>query len=57
MNLGAQGGNCLGTRIRARLVKEERSGMFEGIDESGALLLNEGFGRLSTLPAADIFFG
>jgi biotin-(acetyl-CoA carboxylase) ligase len=31
--------------------------MFEGIDESGALLLNEGFGRLSTLPAADIFFG
>jgi BirA family biotin operon repressor/biotin-[acetyl-CoA-carboxylase] ligase len=47
----------LGTRIRARLVKEERSGMFEGIDESGALLLNEGFGRLSTLPAADIFFG
>ena len=47
----------LGTRIRARLVKEERSGMFEGIDDSGALLLNEGFGRLSVLPAADIFFG
>ncbi len=47
----------LGTRIRARLVKEERSGMFEGIDENGALLLNEGFGRVSVLPAADIFFG
>ena len=47
----------LGTRIRARLVTEERTGMFEGIDENGALLLNEGFGRLSTLPAADIFFG
>ena len=47
----------LGTRIRARLVKEERSGMFEGIDETGALLLNEGFGRVSVLPAADIFFG
>jgi BirA family transcriptional regulator, biotin operon repressor / biotin---[acetyl-CoA-carboxylase] ligase len=47
----------LGMRIRARLVTEERSGMFEGIDESGALLLNEGFGRLSVLPAADIFFG
>lgn len=47
----------LGTRIRARLVTEERSGVFEGIDESGALLLNEGFGRLSVLPAADIFFG
>jgi BirA family biotin operon repressor/biotin-[acetyl-CoA-carboxylase] ligase len=47
----------LGTRIRARLVTEERSGMFEGIDESGALLLNEGLGRVSILPAADIFFG
>jgi BirA family transcriptional regulator, biotin operon repressor / biotin---[acetyl-CoA-carboxylase] ligase len=47
----------LGTRIRARLVKEERSGMFEGIDENGALLLNEGLGRLSVLPAAEIFFG
>jgi BirA family transcriptional regulator, biotin operon repressor / biotin---[acetyl-CoA-carboxylase] ligase len=46
----------LGTRIRARLAAEERSGMFEGIDESGALLLNEGFGRSSVLPAADIFF-
>lgn len=47
----------LGMRIRARLVTEERSGMFEGIDENGALLLNEGFGRLSVIPAADIFFG
>jgi BirA family transcriptional regulator, biotin operon repressor / biotin---[acetyl-CoA-carboxylase] ligase len=46
----------LGTRIRARLATEERSGMFEGIDENGALLLNEGFGRASILPAADIFF-
>jgi BirA family biotin operon repressor/biotin-[acetyl-CoA-carboxylase] ligase len=47
----------LGTRIRARLATGERSGMFEGIDERGALLLNEGPGRTSTLPAADIFFG
>jgi len=47
----------LGTRIRARLVTEERLGMFEGIDENGALLLNEGFGRLTVLPAADVFFG
>ncbi len=46
----------LGSRIRARLATEERSGMFEGIDENGALLLNEGFGRASVLPAADIFF-
>ena len=47
----------LGSRIRARLATEERSGMFEGIDENGSLLLNEGFGRASVLPAADIFFG
>jgi BirA family biotin operon repressor/biotin-[acetyl-CoA-carboxylase] ligase len=46
----------LGTRIRARLATGERTGMFEGIDENGALLLNEGFGRASALPAADIFF-
>ena len=46
----------LGSRIRARLATEERSGMFEGIDENGALLLNEGSGRASVLPAADIFF-
>ncbi|HEY2837061.1 MAG TPA: hypothetical protein VGI89_10870, partial [Rhizomicrobium sp.] len=46
----------LGSRIRARLATEERFGMFEGIDENGALLLNEGFGRASVLPAADIFF-
>jgi BirA family biotin operon repressor/biotin-[acetyl-CoA-carboxylase] ligase len=46
----------LGSRIRARLATGERSGMFEGIDENGALLLNEGFGRASVLPAADIFF-
>lgn len=46
----------LGTRIRARLATEERSGTFEGIDENGALLLNEGFGRAIALPAADIFF-
>jgi BirA family biotin operon repressor/biotin-[acetyl-CoA-carboxylase] ligase len=46
----------LGARIRARLATEERSGLFEGIDENGALLLNEGFGRASVLPAADIFF-
>jgi hypothetical protein len=30
--------------------------MFEGIDENGALLLNEGFAGASILPAADIFF-
>jgi BirA family biotin operon repressor/biotin-[acetyl-CoA-carboxylase] ligase len=46
----------LGARIRARLATEERSGTFEGIDENGALLLNEGFGRATALPAADIFF-
>ncbi|MGH6829355.1 MAG: biotin--[acetyl-CoA-carboxylase] ligase, partial [Rhizomicrobium sp.] len=47
----------LGTRIRARLATGERWGMFEGIDESGALILGEGMGRTSVLPAAEIFFG
>jgi BirA family biotin operon repressor/biotin-[acetyl-CoA-carboxylase] ligase len=47
----------LGTRIRARLVAEEKRGMFEGLDENGALLLRDASGRLQSLPAADIFFG
>ncbi len=38
----------LGTRIRARLQNEETSGMFEGIDEAGALLLREAQGRSRT---------
>lgn len=46
----------LGTRIRARLQHEETSGVFEGIDENGALLLRESQSRLRTVAAGEVFF-
>jgi BirA family biotin operon repressor/biotin-[acetyl-CoA-carboxylase] ligase len=46
----------LGGRIRARLAHEETSGVFEGIDESGALLLRAGNGNVRAIPAAEVFF-
>lgn len=46
----------LGGRIRARLTHEETSGVFEGIDESGALLLRESVGRVRAIPAGEVFF-
>jgi BirA family biotin operon repressor/biotin-[acetyl-CoA-carboxylase] ligase len=46
----------LGQRIRARLPDEEVIGVFEGIDESGALVLREEAGRVRTIAAADVFF-
>ena len=46
----------LGTRIVARLSKEETSGVFEGIDEAGALLLREGVDRVRVIPAGEVFF-
>jgi len=46
----------LGTRIRARLSQEEASGVFEGINEDGALLLREGAGRVRAIPAGEVFF-
>ena len=45
----------LGERITARTGSDTRSGIFEGIDESGALLLQTPEGRVS-IAAADIFF-
>ena len=45
----------LGARIRARLPDKEWSGLFEGIDESGALLLNDG-GKVRAIAAAEVFF-
>ena len=45
----------LGARVRARLAQEERVGVFEGIDDSGALLLNEG-GRTRAISAGEVFF-
>lgn len=46
----------LGKRIVARLSHEEARGVFEGIDEGGALLLRESSGHLRTIPAGEVFF-
>ena len=46
----------LGGRIRARLTNEETSGVFEGIDETGALLLRESARRTRTIAAGEVFF-
>jgi BirA family biotin operon repressor/biotin-[acetyl-CoA-carboxylase] ligase len=46
----------LGGRIRARLTNEETSGVFEGIDETGALTLRESADRLRTIAAGEVFF-
>jgi BirA family biotin operon repressor/biotin-[acetyl-CoA-carboxylase] ligase len=46
----------LGLPIRARLASHEtRHGIFEGIDASGALLLNEQ-GKLTAIAAGEVFF-
>jgi len=46
----------LGTRIRARLQNEETTGVFEGIDSSGALILRESMDRVRIIAAGDVFF-
>lgn len=46
----------LGERIRARLTNEEASGVFEGIDETGALILRESAGKVRTIAAGDVYF-
>ena len=45
----------LGAPIRARLPHETRHGVFEGIDASGALLLNEQ-GEVHAITAGEVFF-
>ena len=46
----------VGAPIRARLAnRESHEGLFEGIDASGALLLNEG-GRIRAIAAGEVFF-
>ena len=45
----------LGGPIRARLLHEERHGVFEGIDADGALLLNER-GHVRPITAGEVFF-
>jgi BirA family biotin operon repressor/biotin-[acetyl-CoA-carboxylase] ligase len=46
----------LGTRIRARLTSEETSGVFEGIDDTGALILRESADRVRHIAAGEVFF-
>jgi BirA family biotin operon repressor/biotin-[acetyl-CoA-carboxylase] ligase len=46
----------LGSRIRARLHNGETTGVFEGIDASGALLLRETQDRLRIIAAGEVFF-
>ncbi len=45
----------LGSRIRARLSNEEVWGVFEGIDETGALMLREA-GAVRHIAAGEVFF-
>ena len=46
----------LGMRIRARLTNEETTGVFEGIDETGALILRESPSRTRVIAAGEVFF-
>ncbi|MEJ0044498.1 MAG: hypothetical protein WDM81_20775 [Rhizomicrobium sp.] len=46
----------LGTRIRARLAIGETVGVFEGIDDTGALILREGTGTVRHIAAGEVFF-
>ncbi len=46
----------LGTRIRARLQNEEVWGVFEGIDDTGALILREAQDRTRLIAAGEVFF-
>ncbi|MDE2184837.1 MAG: biotin--[acetyl-CoA-carboxylase] ligase [Alphaproteobacteria bacterium] len=47
----------LGRRIRVRLAREELSGLFQGIDETGALQLGLPGGVARTITAGEVFFG
>ncbi len=46
----------LGHAIRARLADSEREGVFEDLDEDGALLLRGSSGALTRITAGDVFF-
>ena len=46
----------LGARIVVRLSNGEATGVFEGLDETGALILRETHGRTRTIAAGEIFF-
>jgi BirA family biotin operon repressor/biotin-[acetyl-CoA-carboxylase] ligase len=46
----------LGSPIRARLEGNEMQGVFESIDDDGALLLRQGSGTLTRIAAGEVFF-
>ena len=46
----------LGHPIQARLADSERNGVFEDLDEDGALLLRDAAGTLTRITAGDVFF-
>jgi len=46
----------VGSRIRARLQNGETFGVFEGIDEAGALILREAQDRTRVIAAGEVFF-
>jgi BirA family transcriptional regulator, biotin operon repressor / biotin---[acetyl-CoA-carboxylase] ligase len=46
----------LGHPIRAMLADSERNGVFEDLDEDGALLLRDSTGTLTRITAGDVFF-
>lgn len=46
----------LGSRIRAKLAREEITGVFQGIDETGALVLGVNGGS-RTIAAGEVYFG
>ncbi len=46
----------LGARIRVRLQNEETFGVFEGVDEAGALILRETRDRARIIAAGEVFF-
>jgi len=47
----------LGQPIRARLEGREMMGVFEALDEDGALLLRDASGALTRIAAGDVFLG
>jgi BirA family biotin operon repressor/biotin-[acetyl-CoA-carboxylase] ligase len=47
----------LGALIRVRLADSETSGIFEGIDAHGALILREKMDHVRTIAAGDVYFG
>ena len=46
-----------GSRIRVRLASEEKTGVFQGIDDSGALLLGVIGGDTRAVAAGEVYFG